>query len=115
MQTFQEAKDTFFNCLPNQHYIFQITKCCGHFEWITILKNFTSQDLYRYLREYFNNPNILKISAKDEFGNILQLSESDNCTMKHLLLTNGNFFKPIYPLPHHVVYRLIIDDGHNCC
>jgi hypothetical protein len=109
---FAESKERFFKSIFNQHYLLQITKCCDHFEWIPILKTYTCLDLYRYLRTFFENPKVLRLFAKDEFGNKLEISESD-CTMKQLIFTNGNFFKPVYPLPHQVVYRIFIDDGHT--
>jgi hypothetical protein len=109
---FSESKERFFRCIFNQHYLLQITKCCDHFEWITILKTYTCNDLYRYLREFYENPKTLQLFAKDDFGNKLEISESD-CPIKKLIFTNGNFFKPVYPLPYQVVYKLFIDDGHT--
>ena len=73
-----------------------------------MLKSFTCADLFKYLKGYYDTKTIFRIFAKDAFGNKLEICESE-CTLKHLLLTNGNFFKPVYPLPHPVVYKLIFD------
>ena len=34
-------------------------------------------------------------------------------TVRQLLYANQQYFKPIYPIPNHVVYRIYLDDGHH--
>jgi hypothetical protein len=109
-ERFMKAKETYFSSIPSHHYIFEVTKCCGYFEWIIIPKNYNCTDLYRYIREIYTTPNI-KLYALDPFGNKLEIVES-MCVIKSLLFANGTFFKPIYDLPNQVVYKLYLDDGH---
>jgi len=113
LEVFNEAKDRYLKTLNNLHYIFQMTKCCDHFEWFTVLKNSTCIDLYKYIQLYFETERPIKLFAKDTFGNKLEIVSSE-CTIRSLLLSNCSFFRPIYNLPHPVVYRLYVDDGHVC-
>ena len=106
---FNENKDRFFNCLPHNHFIIELTKCCNYTEWIIILKNYTIQDLYRQIKEIFKNHNI-RLYVKDIYQNVLQITESD-MTIRNLIHINPSFFKPVYPIPHAVVYKIYIDDG----
>ena len=110
-QLFQENKDRFFNCLSHNHFIFELTKCCNYTEWITIIKNYTVSDLYRTIKNILCNQNI-RLFVKDQYNNILHINESD-LTIKQLIMFNGTFFIPVYPLPYQVVYKIHIDDGHN--
>jgi len=75
-QVFQENKDRFFNCLPHNHFIFELTKCCNYTEWITILKSYTISDLYRAVKHILGNQNI-RLFVKDPYNNVLHLFESD--------------------------------------
>jgi len=110
-QLFQENKDRFFNCLSHNHLIFELTKCCNYTEWITIIKNYTVSDLYRTIKNILCNQNI-RLFVKDQYNNILHINESD-LTIKQLIMFNGTFFIPVYPLPYQVVYKIHIDDGHT--
>jgi hypothetical protein len=109
---FETSRDTYFRSLPNFHYIFEMTKCCNHFEWITVLKTATTTELYKYVRDYLTVANV-KIYVKDIYGNRLEVTET-NCTLNYMIPTNPSFFRPVYGLPHPVVYKLYIDDGHRC-
>lgn len=112
-QVFAEAKERYFRQMSNMHYVFQMTKCCEHFEWIALLKSFTCADMYRYVRQYLETTKPFMLFVKDIHGNKLEISESE-CVLKSLLLGNPSFFKPVYSLPHPVVYKLFLDDGHLC-
>jgi hypothetical protein len=109
--SFQENKDRYFNCLSNNHFIFELTKCCNYTEWVTILKNYTVSDLYRTIKNVLCNQNI-RLFVKDQYNNVLHLFESD-LIIKQLIHSNSTFFTPVYPLPYQVVYKIYIDDGHN--
>jgi|MesohylFT_1024984.scaffolds.fasta_scaffold03105_4 hypothetical protein len=109
--SFQENKDRFFNCLPHNHFIFELTKCCNYTEWITILKSYTISDLYRAVKHILGNQNI-RLFVKDPYNNVLHLFESD-LIIKQLISSNSTFFTPVYPLPYQVVYKIYVDDGHN--
>ena len=90
-----------------------MTKCCEHFVWIVILRNFSCSDLYKYLQTYLETEKKIKRFVKDVYGNKLEIVSSD-CTIRSLLLENPPFFRPVYNLPHPVIYRLYVDDGHLC-
>lgn len=101
----------FNNLIHERQYIFELTKCCNYKEWILIYKNYSCMDFFRNVKEQMQNNNI-KLFVKDEFDNVLFINES-NLSVKQLILSNPHFFKPIYPLPHSVVYRVFVDDGHT--
>ena len=63
----------------------------------------------RNIKEQLQNNNI-KIFVKDNFENVLFINDS-MLLIKDLILNNPTFFKPVYPLPNKVVYKIYIDDG----
>jgi len=108
---FEENKSRFLNCLTHTHFIIELTKCCNYTEWVAILKNYTLADLYRQVKEIICNQNI-RLFVKDSYNNVLNINESD-LSIKQFIFTNCSFFKPVYPLPYQVVYKIYLDDGHS--
>jgi len=108
---FEENKSRFMNGLSHTHFIIELTKCCNYTEWVVILKNYTLADFYRQVKEILCNQNI-RLFVKDEYNNILNITESE-LSVRQFIYTNSSFFKPVYPLPFQVIYKIHVDDGHN--
>ena len=87
-------QNAYISSIHEYQYIFELVKCCGYKEWITIYKRKTLKDLY------------------DNLYSQLKLTEFSKPV--HLyIIKNGGEIKPVYPLPCKVKYSLYIDDG--CC
>jgi hypothetical protein len=105
---FDTKKNDFLRVFYEYHYIFEIQKCCGYTEWISIYKKDTLQQLYHNLNIQFatNEKTFYKLFFIDNDGNKIFIENND---------TNASdlikYLKPIYPLPDWIVYKLYLDDG----
>jgi len=109
---FDTKKNEFFRILYEYHFIFEIEKCCGYTEWISVYKKNTLEQLYDNLNIQFanNNTNINKLFSIDENGNKIFI-DNNNLLVVDFIRTHPLLFKPIYPIPNWIVYKLYLDDG----
>jgi hypothetical protein len=109
---FELKKNDFLRVFYEYHYIFEIQKCCGYTEWISVYKKDTLQQLYHNLNIQFNTNEklIYKLYFIDNNGNKILVENNDTIASDFI-----QYLKPIYPLPHWIVYKLYLDDGtiHN--
>jgi len=106
------------NKIPNNKFIFEITKLCGYGEFLTVYKKQSLLDLYK------------TVSMQFECKDIKELFFINNCTNEKIripitseitiwqFIFNYNsgpsqIIKPIYPVPCKIVYRIYFDDGHT--
>jgi hypothetical protein len=108
---FEVNKNQYFDTLHQNHYIFELTKTCGYSEWVVVHKKSTCAELFTYVGRILQNDKF-EIFVKDMFGNKFVLKGS-NYVLYDMLITNHSFFRPVYPLPQPVVYKLFLDDGHQ--
>jgi len=96
--------------IPNSHYILEVTKCCGYSEFIVIHKDTLLSDVYKTVSLEFQ----LQVNGLYVFdGNIKMLVPNyASITLRNFIVTNSNYFKPLYPVNAHVVYKMVYDDGH---
>ena len=116
--------NTYINSIiPNTSYIIQVSKICGYSEFLFIFKCSTLIDLYKYVSIQFSCNDIKRLFIKNEKTNTTRtIPITDKITMQQfvVLINKGNdeikgMLTPVYPLPHPVVYRVYLDDGHCCC
>jgi hypothetical protein len=107
----------YFNSITNMKYLFEITKCCGYSEFVSVYKEYTFlNDLYKnvHLQFHMNELNNLWIINR-QTGERLLIPNDGNICLKDFILNNNNYFIPVYPLPAKVVYKIYFDSGlcHN--
>lgn len=116
-------------CIPNNKYIFEVTKCCGYSTFVLVQKDASLIDLYKEIAIHFQCVEIkslflVKGEPIDMSVNMIINNTSNSQrrlyipltvmqTVRQLLYANQPYFKPIYPIPNHVVYRIYLDDGHH--
>ena len=113
-------------CIPNDKYMFEVTKCCGYSTFVLLQKDETLIDLYKAIARHFQCVEIKSLflvrgSSLDMSNNMsinnnqrrLYIPLTVMKTVRQLLNENQQYFKPIYPIPNHVVYRIYLDDGHH--
>jgi hypothetical protein len=105
---FESKKNDFFRILNEYQYIFEIEKCCGYAEWISVYKKDTISQLYKNLNNQFstNQKTINRLYIIDN-GNKLYIENNDSSISDFI----KNHLKPIYPLPCSIIYKLYLDDG----
>ena len=103
--------------IPNNKYIFEITKLCGYSEFIFINKDESVLDLYKAISHQFECRDIKSLFLASGINrytipltNILSLRKFITDAQKDGMLRQ--FIIPVYQLPAPVVYRIYFDDGH---
>jgi hypothetical protein len=106
-------KNQNFDSITNYQYIFEITKCCGYSEWITVYKDQMLSQLYENIKIQFYQLNPINIYAIKENGDKLSIPNDSHITFRNLVVNNYDFFKPLYPFPAKIIYKIYFEDG--CC
>ena len=123
---FKQGFKKYVDSIRSNCYMFEVSKCCGYSEIVPTFKNATCADLYRNIECQFDiKPgNKIKVYAttKDASGNTIFIKsliiQNDNKFIRDIILENHFFFRPIYPIPTSVVYKLTYEyenAGLNCC
>jgi hypothetical protein len=111
-EIYQNRIDEMFNRITNNQYIIEMTKCCGYCFFMLFHKNFTLSDMYNHV--LFEMPsNTIKLYLQKETGERLIIPRDSTIILRTFILENSEWFKPIYPMPVKVVYRVYFDDGHT--
>ena len=103
----------FITSIIEHQFIFEVTKCCGFVEWISVFKQQPLSSLYSNIGFQHNNiiSNLYTVCLNT--NQKLIIPNADNITIKEYLLNNSDFFKPIYPLPLRLVYKIYYTED-NC-
>jgi len=109
--------EQFCNSIPNNKYMFEISKLCGYGEFITIFKKQPLLDLYNTISLQFNRE-IIEIFFLNSITNEkIKIPITTNMTIQNFISTLNSgpelIIKPIYPVPCKVVYKIYYDDGHT--
>jgi hypothetical protein len=112
MNIFENKKQTFLNVMYEYQYIFEIKKCCGYTEWITVYKDDTLEQLYKNVFIQFKtyNKNIIRLFLINQNNEKIEL-ENSNISLRNYIRNNPELFQPIYPIPCWIVYPIYLDDG----
>lgn len=107
----------YFKSIINTKYLFEITKCCGYSEFISVYKEFsTTDDLYKTVINQFHMNALMHLwVVNDQTGERLLIPRDENINLRDFIINNNNYFRAIYSLPASVVYKIYFDDSacHN--
>ena len=106
------------NGILNNQYIFEITKLCGHGQFIHIFKRQTLIDIYKIISLHYDCKDIKQLFFINSCTNEkIHIPITDVITIQDFLFSHNSgsaqIIKPIYPIPYTVVYRIYFDDGHT--
>ena len=106
------------NGIPNNKYIFEITKLCGYGEFLTIYKKQTPLDLYKTVSIQFECKDIKELYFINNCTNEkIRLPITDEITIWQFMFNHNSgstqIINPLYPIPCKIVYRIYFDDGHT--
>lgn len=113
IDTFNNKFTSYQKTILNTRYFFEITKCCGYSELITVFNKDTLQDLYNTVRKQFMENNISGLYVINLETNEKLLLPNEEISIRLFIVANQLFFRPIYPVPSPVVYIILYDD--DCC
>lgn len=112
-EKYNQLMSDFFKQLPNEKYIFEITKCCGYSTFVIVNKRGTLIDLYKEVSNWFECRTINQLYLRAPANNVVTIPVTDVINIKDYIKANSQLFVPIYPVPNWVVYRIYLDDGHS--
>lgn len=106
------------NLIPNYKYIFEVTKLCGHGQFITVYKKQTLLDLYKTISLQYECKDIKQLFFINNTNNEqIKVPITDEITIRDFIFSHNaksnQVIKPIYPIPCKIVYRIFFDDGHT--
>ena len=110
---FEIKQNEFMRIHYEYHYIFEIEKCCGYSEWISVYKKDTLEHLYHNLNIQISNNNNKLFMMDKNFNKVF--IENTNISISDFIRNNPSFFIPIYPIPNWIIYKLYLDDGTCHC
>ena len=100
--------------LPNEKYIFEITKCCNYSTLVMVNRRGTSLlDLYKEVSNWFECRSIKELYLLGPSGEHVAIPVTNVVEIRDYILFNPTLFVPTYPIPNWVVYRIHLDDGHS--
>jgi hypothetical protein len=105
--------------ISNSMYIFEVTKACGHGEFVLIDKDDTLFNLYNTVARYFGATHIDRLLIiNEETGDTKKIPLTNMSVREYISkgLSHNEirwFFRPIYKETAKTVYRIIYDDGHT--
>jgi hypothetical protein len=101
--------------LQSQNYTFEVTKCCGYSTFVLVKRNGTLMDLYKNISQHFECPNIRRLFVVNEqTREQIQIPLTDMINIRDYIVKQPReCFTPVYPVPHTVVFRIYLDDGHH--
>jgi hypothetical protein len=106
------------NGIPNNQYIFEVTKLCGHGQFLTMFKKQTLIDLYKIISLHYECKDIKKLFFINNCTNEkIYIPITAEITIRDFLFSHNSgtvqIIKPVYPMPCKIVYRVYFDDGHT--
>ena len=106
------------NGIPNNQYIFEVTKLCGHGQFLTMFKKQTLIDLYKIISLHYECKDIKKLFFINNCTNEkINIPITAEITIRDFLFSHNSgpvqIIKPVYPMPCKIVYRVYFDDGHT--
>jgi hypothetical protein len=106
------------NKIPNNKFIFEITKLCGYGEFLTIYKKQSLLDLYKTVSMQFECKDIKELFFINNCTNEkIRIPITDEITIWQFIFSHNSgasqVIKPIYPVPCKIVYKIYFDDGHT--
>ena len=108
---FTKKMNAFVKSIPNSRIILEVSKFCGYSEFVLVYNNDTLLELYRIRSLQFECPDVKGIYLTDN-GQI-KIPMTENILVRDYIRKN-RLMRPEYPLPHPVVYKIYLDDGHCC-
>ena len=110
LKEYEKKKDDFLRLTTNYQFVFEITKCCGYGEWVSVFKNNPLDSIYDNVGKQFTSSYVYKLFVLNNNGDKLVIPRDGTETINNFILKNRSFFTPIYPLPTHVIYRLFLEE-----
>jgi len=100
------------NRILTNNYLFEITKCCGYGFFSVLFREYTLEDLHKHI--LFEMPSsTIELYVLSETGEKIVIPRDNTINLHAYVLSHREWFKPIYPMPAKVVYKIYYDDGHT--
>jgi hypothetical protein len=115
---YNENFEKYVNSMNKKMYIFDVTKCCGYSEMISVYKTETMFDLFSRISHHFDGIEIKDLFFYSVQGEYIKLPLSNKKIsefIKENISSNPPKLKSLYPYLNHNVYSIYLDDGICNC
>jgi hypothetical protein len=112
LETYFERLENLTKYNKNNKILLDVEKTCGYGEFLFVFKKDTLTEISNTISKLMEFET-KRLFVKDENGNELELPLTSDETIREYILRNSQFFKPVYPIPAIVVYKIYYDDGYK--
>jgi hypothetical protein len=99
--------------LLDNKYLIEFNKCCGYQFFLFIHKQATLADIFNEVAADTQNTGFTRLFVESvEDGSRVELYPYTTVAFRDYIRDHPAFFRPVYPIPAKVVYKIIYDDGH---
>ena len=116
LETYYHRLHVFQTFNTNNKVFIEVEKCCGYGEFVCVFKKDTLVEVSNMISKTFDYQ-VKRLYIKDQNGNVLDFPLTSEETLRDFIGRNALFFRPVYPIPAIVVYKIYYEDDlkHDCC
>lgn len=116
LETYYHRLHVFHTFNTNNKIFLEVEKCCGYGEFVCVFKKDTLCDVSTMISKTFDYQ-VKRLYVKDQNGNVLDLPLTSEENLRDFIARNTLFFRPVYPIPAIVVYKIYYEDDlkHDYC
>jgi hypothetical protein len=115
---YNEKIEKYIKNMNKKMYIFEVTKCCGYSELITVYKNETMFDFFSRISHHFDGIEIKDLffyTLQAEYIKIPLSNKKISEFVKENISCNPPKLISLYPYLNHNIYNIYLDDGICNC
>jgi len=100
--------------VTNHSFWIELTKCCGYGQLMTVFRECTLSELHKTVQMHMRVPTSMKMElyTLGVFGERIPIPNCPTIFLNSYIREYDARFRPVYPVPAKVVYRIFYDDGH---
>jgi hypothetical protein len=114
VEDYENKLNAYIQSIINNHFVFELTKCCGYSEFLPVFSSCKLSELYTNVNYKLERKGDIKLFAINNSTNEkIEIPNDDNVYIKDFIKLFNHYFTPVYPVPAKVVYKIYYDSG--CC
>ena len=108
LKKYDEKMNDYVKRLTNYHVLFEVCKCCNYGQIVPVFRKGTLRELYKSVCYNFDAKLESLFIINSETGEKLVIPNED-IIVKEYIKSFPLFFKPLYPVPAMVVYKIYLN------
>jgi hypothetical protein len=108
LKKYDEKMNDYVKRLTNYHVLLEVCKCCDYGQIVPVYKKGTLREMYKSVCYNYDSQLDSLYTMNAETGEKLVIPHED-ITVKDYMQAFPQYFKPLYPVPAMVVYKIYLD------